>query len=457
MADTLSTALSLPKGLPKSRNPIKRLLWRWLLPDIEKVINATVTARVDDNAGWTQLSGSGPTDRPWAEWHEDQQDALDAWRKSFLVRRIITLHRSYVVAGGIELSSKRPAVDKFIRQFWTHRKNRLARRLGPMADELTRAGELFPILFTNKVDGMSYVRFVPAFRIRDIETDPDDYEKELRYGQIQTATTEPKWWDSPETKPALDNPLMLHFAVNRPIGATRGESDLTPILKWALRYSNWLEDRVRLNRIRTRQGILHIQVADDQVEAKRAQYTRQNPLKSGILITGMHEQAQMLNLNIRANDAAPDGQALRLAVSTGSNTALHYLGEGESINYATAKEMGEPTARFYTERQGALVSMLEDLITIAYKRYRQFQDRAIPASWNDDLALQASVAETARADNLALAKAASDIVSALAEMKTHGWIDDPTAIRLAFKFAGEVIGEDKINHILSKPQQEGEN
>ena len=40
---------------------------------------------------------------------------------------------------------------------------------------------------------------------------------------------------------------MLHFAVNRPAGCVRGDSDLASILPWLKRYSRWLEDRVRLN------------------------------------------------------------------------------------------------------------------------------------------------------------------------------------------------------------------
>ncbi len=440
----------------QSRNPIKRLVWRWIQPDVERAINATVTARVDDSPGWRNLAGSGPTDRDWTEWHEDQESALKAWRKSFLVRRIVTLHRSYVIAGGVEIGSKRTDVNKFIQKFWTHPKNRMKGRLGPLADELTRAGELFPVLFTNKVDGMSYVRYVPAFCIREIETDKKDYEKELRYGQVQQHTTELKWYASPQSKPGLNDPIMLHTAINRPIGATRGEGDLTPILKWALRYASWLEDRVRLNRIRTQQGILHVKVADDQVETKRKQYTKNSPLKAGILVTGFKEEAQMLNLNIRARDAENDGKILRLAVATGANTALHYMGEGESVNFASAREMGEPVARFYTERQDQFVTSLQDLLTAAYTRYRQSKNRPIPASWNDDLALTAAVTETARADNVSLAKAARDMVATLAEMKAHGWVDDHTATRLAFKFAGEVISEDEINEILNQSLNQSE-
>ena len=42
-------------------------------------------------------------------------------------------------------------------------------------------------------------------------------------------------------------PWMLHYAVNRPVGALRGEGDLAPVLQWLRSYRGWLQDRVRLN------------------------------------------------------------------------------------------------------------------------------------------------------------------------------------------------------------------
>ena len=195
----------------------------------------SVSVKVNDSPGWIPfLQAGGPTDRPWSEVLLDITDAFTAWRKNFLIRRIVGIIRSYVTGGGITITSKRPDVEQFITDFWNHRQNRIGQRLGPFSDELCRSGELFVTLHTNKVDGMSYLRCIPTTTIVQIETAANDYETELRYGQ-QRQNIEPHWWLSPnhpeagiKDKIGRLPPIMLHFAVNRAVGSTRGESDLTP-------------------------------------------------------------------------------------------------------------------------------------------------------------------------------------------------------------------------------------
>ena len=463
--------------MPTFRQRIANYIFGDIIDQAAKDAAAAVSIRIDDSRGWDQIAGgAGQADRPWSEYATTLEDAHEAWRKNFLVRRITNLTTSYVVGNGITVTSSDPDVNKFIHAFWEHPKNHIATRLGQMSNELTRAGEPFPVLFTNKVDGMSYLRFIPASQIRDIETNKRDYEIELRYGQMQRDTVELEWWIGTDhahaftlvkkikhrdgtityTIPRSDavkglelRPLMLHFAVNREIGATRGEGDLGPVLPWAKRYTEWLKDRVRLNRQRTRQGVFDVQIPDDtQVKAKRQQLRTSNPTEHGIYVHGPDETTTMHSLKIEADDAKDDGYALRLAIATGANTALHYLSEGATANYATAKEMGEPVARFYTDRQTALSGFLKDLVTAAYRRYCATLKQSPP----DDLQLVTSTTEVARADNKALAEAARAMVHALRGMRNAGWIDDATAVRLAFKFAGEPIGEDEIKTILAKAQ-----
>lgn len=435
----------------------ERLIEAVLGPEIERRVAehlAAVSVRVDDSPGWTAHEGAGPTDRPWHERQLDIEDAFEAWQKNFLVRRIVTLARSYVIGSGITLTSQKPTINRFVDKWWNHPQNRIDRRLAPMLNELIRAGELFPTLHTNTRDGMSFVRFVPASCVREIKTADNDYEVELEYGEQQKHATELKWWIGPGHKRAYNRgrrvnlePLMLHYAINREIGCTRGEGDLTPLLPWAKRYTAWLQDRVRLNRIRTRQGVLDVKVAEDtMVEEKRSLLTRTNPLESGIYVHGPGEEIQMQALGIQANQAADDGRALRLACVTAANVGLHYVGEGETVNYATAKEMGEPTARYYAERQQDFTRILLDLAAAAYHRYCA----AGHAKWPKDgnCQLQANTTEVARADNESLARSANLIARALRDLAAEGWIDDETAATLAFKFAGEPLGADEIARIL---------
>jgi hypothetical protein len=428
--------------------------WQERLRDAWRVLTGAISVKVDDSPGWAVLMRDvGPHDRPWSETYEDLKDAVDAWRKNFLVRRIVALIRSYVVGPGIKITSRKAQVDRFIDQFWNHPQNRMDRRLGPLCDEFTRAGELFVAFHTNPADGMSYLRTIPATQIHTIETAPDDYETELRYAETGP-TLEPKWWLSPNAPAASlpDEsgrlpPILAHFAVNRPVGATRGESDLTPILPWAKRYTEWLKDRVHLNRIRTRQAMLDVQIADDsQVEAKRRQIETSNPLEHGTYIHGPGETLTVHPLEIKADDVKEDGKALRLAIAAGSGLALHYMAEGESVNYATAKEMGEPTARFLSDRQQEFCDILIDIISIAYWRYQL--TRGTPGGWTPtlgrDLALSAVTAEVAREDNANLATAAKTATEALQLMRQLGWIDDPTGAALAFKFMGETFTEAEL-------------
>ena len=434
------------------------------------VSTAAVSVRVDDSSGWESRSHA-PGDRPWGDVYADLEDTLNAWRKSFMVRRIVNLTRSYVVGSGISISSADDDVAAFVTAFWTHPKNRIARRLGPICDQLSRDGELFPILFTNAIDGMSYLRFKTARQIRAVITDPQDYEHELSYTET-LPTSEDRTWVSPNHPSAFPSlspsdrpreggdgggsplpPLMLHWAVNKPLDATRGESDLTPILPWALRYSEWLKDRVRLNRQRTRAAMLDILVADDtQVEGKRRQLRTSNPVEAGIYVHGPGEEVTMHGLNINAGQAEEDGKVLRLAIATGSNLALHYLGEGESTNYSTAKEMGEPTARFFADRQQDIIWGLQDLLDVAYRRFCMVTGAEAP----DDLQLQVTVTEVARADNESLAKAAHSIIQALAIASVQGWIDDETALSIALKFSGEILPIERVRDILDKARAEYE-
>ena len=326
--------------------------------------------KVVDDRWWAELGrATAPQDRAWHDLQSDLEQALEAWRANPLAFRIVALTTDFVLGDGLVVRSSLPWVQEFLDRFWHHRLNRLPMRLYRWCDELTRAGELFLVLSTNPADGMSYVREVPAARIDRVETAPDDLERELRYHQL-TAGLDGRWWPGSGSPEALEAPqLMLHYCINRPLGALRGQGDLVPILPWLKRYKEWLEDRVRINRYKSA-FLWQVTVKNagpGVLERKRAQYMRP-PAPGSVIVTDELEEWKAVQPAIQAADASPDGRAMRLMVAAGAGIPLHFLAEGESANRATAREMGIPTYRHYAHRRRQFCELLVDLCTWAVRR-----------------------------------------------------------------------------------------
>jgi len=422
---------------------------KWKERMAERLFGEIIEARVRnavkavDDRWWRQIGEAvGPHDRQWHELQADLDDALTAWRTNPLAARIVALTTDYVVGAGIRVTSDDPWVQRFIDRIWYHPKNRLDLRVYRWCDELTRSGELFLVLSTNLADGISYIREVPASRIDRIETDPDDLERELRYHELTAHDLEGRWWPSPEADGEGFQPqVMVHYAINRPVGCVRGQGDLVPILPWLRRYKEWLEDRVRVNRYKSAflwQVTLRGATAA-QIQQKRAQY-RHIPTPGSILVTDENEIWKAIQPEISAWDAESDGKAIRLMVAAGAGVPLHFLSEGESATRATAAEMGGPTLRHYYHRQLLFGEMLKDLLRLCVERARRTGHRyGLGGDGGKALGLRVEVQDLDREDNRELAAAAHQIVEALAVMKAQGWVDDETAMRVAYKFAGEVV------------------
>lgn len=367
------------------------------------------------------------------------EQALQAWRGNPLARRIVELTSQYVVGGGIGLSSPHPKAHAFLRRWWEHPLNQAEVRVFEWCDELTRAGEIFFLISTD-ASGMSYLRAVPAQQIERVETSTNDIQQELMYVQKPIGGMEEQHWQAyraQEDTPGADGhftPVMVHYAVNRPAGAVRGESDLAPLLKWLSRYSAWLEDRARLNRYRT--AFLYVVKARYASEAERI--ARQGALNSAppapgsILVTDESEAWDVISPKLEADDAASDGLALKKMIAAGAGLPLHFLAEPESSTRTTAEAAGGPTFRRFEQRQEFFLWMIADLARIALRRRAQV-DHGTPAGAE----VKAQGADLSARDNAALAVAASTVINAFAQLYAHGLIDAAELLRMAYRFAGE--------------------
>jgi hypothetical protein len=374
--------------------------------------------------------------------------AFEAWRVNPLARRIVALTTQYVVGAGVTLRADHAATQAFLGEWWNHRLNQLAMRVYEWCDELTRAGELFLLVSTDAA-GMSYVRAVPAGEISAVETARNDAEQELCYVQRSSGGGDETTW--PAYHPLDDQPddqgrfktVMLHYAINRPAGAVRGESDLAPLLRWLSRYSAWLEDRARLNRFR--QTFLFVVRArfasESERQARQAALNSTPPPPGSILVTDPSEEWSVLNPELDSADAAADGLALKKMIASGSGLPLHFLAEPESATRTTAESAGGPTFRRFEQRQVFFLWLVRDLARMVVRR-RAMAQHGVDAQAD----IQVRGADISGRDNASLSISAATIAGAMKDLRDRGLIDDAELLRIVYKFAGEVVDVEDLLH-----------
>ncbi|HSF80936.1 MAG TPA: hypothetical protein VLA49_06860 [Anaerolineales bacterium] len=427
---------------------------RWLLRLSDSRSLAAVTAQVDDSPGWTSLTGR-PHDYDQSKIQELYADALEAWRKNPIAWRIIAVTTDYVVGDKFLISSRHRDMQRFIDRFWNHPQNNFDMRLETMSDELARAGDLFVVLFRNTQDGLSYIRFVTKDRIEKIETAANDWERELVFYETQDIG-EPKKWYSPD-HPAAEkqDAIMLHYAVNRPMGALMGESDLTTMLPWLQRYSRMLEDRVRLNWA-LRAFLWFVTVPTTKVREKQEQY-RTPPEAGSIVVKDESEQWEVQTPLLHSSDAQHDLKAVRQMIDAGSGYPPHWRGESADANLATATAMQAPTERHLLRRQKYFSFALQDVIFQAYKRARDLGKVRRISETDYEKLFSVTAPDISRSDNEALARAANDISQALASLSGQLAGKSETfsrlMLRLVYRFAGEPQADEILQEILDQVKE----
>jgi hypothetical protein len=424
-----------------------------LAPEGLRAQLAKVTARVDDSPGW-QGASDGRHDYDGGTIIKLYQDALQAYRKNPIALRIIGITTDFVIGDQITISSPIKPLNDFITKFWNHEKNRVQLRLEAMCDELSRAGDLFPVLFRNDFDGMSYLRFVTKDTISKIQSDPLDWETELKY--CQTGYPNPRDWLSPHHPNAeTESAIMLHYSVNRPLGALMGESDLTTMIPWLQRYSRMLEDRVRLH-WGARSFLWMVTVPSDKIKEKREQY-RAPPDAGTIIVKDSSEVWECQSPMLRGSDAAPDMAAVRNMISAGSGYPAFYMGEGSDTSMGTASSMTSPTEKHLLRRQQYFSYMLCDILYVAYQRAVQIgKQPALPTNDYDQL-FNVNVPELSRGEHESLGRAARGLARAFQSISEElpGPSDKLSRMMLkeSLKFAGLPQSDGDIDAIMNEAKE----
>lgn len=379
-------------------------------------------------------------DRTDWNFQETIEACLKCWRVNPLARRIVNLQTQYVIGEGINIDCQDARLKAFIDDFWNNPLNHMDIRVNEWCDELTRTGNLF-ILVSSDLSGMSYVRAIPATAIKEIETAENDLEQPLFFKYQENLDLEINRIEADDRMIPTLEPRMLHFTVNRPVGAKWGEPDLAPLLEWLADYSDWLSDRWRLNHYRNSfMWVVKSQLRSESERIQRQKILNMRPPTPGsILVTTDSETWECISPNLESSEAETDGLALKKQIAAGAGIPLHFLAEPETQNKATAEAAGGATYRTYEQRQKVFLWIIREVIDCAIRR-RSCVEHDIPREMDYNII----GSDISGKDNLDLSTSAATMSNTMTQMRKLGYVSRNEYMRMVYKYAGEPVDVDAL-------------
>ncbi len=339
---------------------------------INKLTEAVSSLQIEER-GWINVSQSFV---PWEVTGEERQRVIEKLRnvakKNPLAGRIVEIKCHFTMGQGISFKAEDPEVQEVLKEFWKDESNKWFQRQTQLSDDLEIDGEFFLRFFTNEITGRVQVRCIPAWQITDIVTDQEDAETPLFY---KREWVEQKW--DPESKlyvivkyhtgtdadyiPANE---ILHVKVGTPLYAKFGNSPLYRVYNWINAYTEWLEDRAKLNKARAAfawkkkvksivSGVAN--AAANAISALNKIVTgteKATPPKiGGVIVENDGVEWSIVNSDVKADNASEDGRAIKLMIIAGSGIFEHWFGDSKISTRAGADSMEIPMVRMFEWRQ----------------------------------------------------------------------------------------------------------
>ncbi len=302
----------------------------------------------------------------WFDYLEQHRRAWEAATRNPIAKRICDLIPMFVLGRGVVGAHKSPdhqdAWDEF------HRRVGMRARMRVTLRELLIYGEVFLRYFKTK-DGLT-LRSIDPSTIWDIITNPDDIEDIHYYHQQYTIINRSPVADVRAIAPStliirqIKAHEIDHFKINATSSEKRGRSQLFTILAWLVRFKEFANDRVLLNKMRA-MFALDISVKGGATELQAVEDQFATPPGAGAVL--IHNDAAIVefkNANNNANEAKTDSDMLLQIIATGAGISEQFLGGGVMASRASALIRTEPDIKTFETFQ----EITEDILTSAWER-----------------------------------------------------------------------------------------
>jgi hypothetical protein len=298
-------------------------------------------------------------------------NCFEAATRNPIGKRVCKIIPQFVLARGVKGTHTDPAYQKAWNEFT--KSQGMSMRIKTVLRELVIYGEVFMRYF-NLPDGLA-VRSLDPSTIWEIVTNPDDIEEVYYYHQ-QYVTLHQNIVASPlNGKNVLPASTLVirqvpgsdidHFKINATSHEKRGRSELYAILAWLVRFRDFVNDRVVLNKMRA-MFALDVAVDGGALDLAAAEQQFATPPGSGsVLIHNKKVEVEFKNANTNANESKTDSEMILKIIAVGAGVSEQFLGVSYSTNRAGALIQTEPDVKNfedYREITEAILSKAADRV-----------------------------------------------------------------------------------------------
>lgn len=242
--------------------------------------------------------------------------------------------------------------------------------------------------------------------IEEIVTDEYDIRKIEKYKRVYTTasgTQVTDWIPAGEVQ---------HITVNKATNSKRGRTDLESIILWAYRYSEFLKDRMLLNKMK---NAIFFDVTVDgsptDVASEQAKYPK-GPKFGTVMFHNKAVEWKVVEPKIDARQSEVDGKTFKQMIAIGALLPEYMLSEGQGTTYSTGQVQEPVILQKFIDRQDLwefeFIRLFKHILALGVK-YKN-----LPETYKDDkgetcktvdVPIRIIMPELKRKDILELAKA----------------------------------------------------
>lgn len=413
---------------------------------LREAVGVTVDADEDQ---WRPISQGGKRNLNPVTQLRMQELGVHLWKTNPLANRLVELPVAYLLADGVRLVIDDEGAQGWLKAWWNDPINLMDLKLTKKVRELALFGEQCYPVFVNQYSGHMRLGYLDPSRIATVVTDPDNVEQPIgivttrdrkggarRYRVIVNGPESMFSRRAQEIRQSFGDGECFYFTVNDLSAASRGHSDLLPVMDWLDAYDHVMFGEIeRWDHLRAFVWDVTLKGATkDEVEARARQIVPPSP--GSVRVHNDAEEWAAVAPDLKGADSAEAARLYRNHILGSGTLPEHWYGGGGDVNRAVGAEMAAPTFKLFTMRQKYIGHMLE--VMAQYQVWRRLDPTGPlpdPADFDEALKPRVEWPEMVPKDTASFAAALAQVVMAAATAVERGLLSAETAVEVVASVA----------------------